>query len=266
MIETFRKLLRPQPARPLPAIPPGERIYAVGDVHGCLDLFEALIAAIEQDDAARASAETTIVLLGDLVDRGEDSAGVVTAARALQARRKVRILLGNHEEMFLRCFDDLELLRHFLRFGGRETMLSYPVDVEEWNQSTLEEAQALMRAVVPQADRDYMAGFEDTIVSGDYLFVHAGIEPGKPLEEQSVSNLRWIREPFLSHEGDFGFTVVHGHTITDEPEIRTNRIGIDTGAYASGRLTALGLEGTKRWLIETAPDETGAIQVATRTV
>jgi serine/threonine protein phosphatase 1 len=264
MIETIRKLFRPQPARPLPAIPPGERIYAIGDVHGCLELFGALVAALEADDAARSGADTTIILLGDLVDRGDDSAGVIAAARNLQARRKVRILMGNHEEMFLRCFEDLELLRHFLRYGGRETILSYPVDARQWNQTTLEEAQALMNQIVPHEDRRFMASFEDTIVCGDYLFVHAGIEPGKPLEEQSVNSLRWIREPFLSHEGDLGHIVVHGHTITDDAVMRENRIGIDTGAYASGKLTALGLEGEARWLVEAVQDDFGDIAVQTR--
>src|SRR5690606_19746278 len=131
--------------RPLPAIPPGRRIYAVGDVHGRLDLFDALIAAIEADDAAAAPAETTVILLGDLVDRGSDSAGVVARARELCARRDVRILGGNHEEMFLRSFDDIEVFRHFLRHGGRETILSYGTDRQAFAAATLEEAQDMMR-------------------------------------------------------------------------------------------------------------------------
>ena len=233
-------------------MPPGERIYAVGDIHGRLDLFDALIAAIEADDASREAAMTTIVLLGDLVDRGPDSAGVIAAARDLAARRRVRILCGNHEEMFLRCFDDLEILRAFLRYGGRETILSYPLDLAQWNAATLDEAQVMMRDVVPAADLDFIRSFEDCIVIGDYCFVHAGVRPDVVIEEQSLDDLRWIREPFLSHSGDYGFVVVHGHTITDEPVIRSNRIGIDTGAYASGRLTALGLEGDARWLLATS--------------
>ncbi len=261
MANTLRKLFRPKPAVPLPAIPPGERVYAVGDIHGRRDLFDALIAAIESDDGNRGPAATTVVLLGDLVDRGIDSAGVIAAARALGERRKVRIVTGNHEEMFLQCFDDLDLLRHFLRFGGRETILSYPVDHRQWNAASLEEAQQLMREVVPARDIAFLCGFEDIIVIGDYLFVHAGIAPGIPVEQQRASDLRWIREPFLSHGEDHDFVVVHGHTITELPVIRHNRIGIDTGAYASGRLTALGLEGTERWLIETREDE-GVISIA----
>ena len=255
MIDALRKLLRPRAAQPVPSVPAGERVYAVGDVHGRSDLFLPLIDAIEADDRSRGPANTTIILLGDLIDRGADSAGVVAAARALAARRKVRILCGNHEEVFLRCFEDLELLRQFLRFGGRETVLSYPVDMARWNSATHKEAQELMRAAVPEEDLAFIRDFEDSICMGDYLFVHAGIAPGTPVAQQTQQNLRWIREPFLSHGGDHGYVVVHGHTIAPEPVIRRNRIGIDTGAYATGRLTALGLEGTGRWLIEACGDE-----------
>lgn len=254
MIDTLRKILRKQPGRPLPAIPAGERVYAVGDIHGCRDLFDALIAAVETDDVQRGPADTTIILLGDLIDRGPDSAGVVAAARALAERRKLRILCGNHEEMFLRSFADVEVLRGFLRFGGRETVLSYPIAASAWNAATIDEAQQLMRGAVLAGDVAFIETFEDLIVCGDYLFVHAGIDPGVPLELQKSGKLRWIREPFLSHMGDLGHVVVHGHTIEDEPVLRRNRIGIDTGAYASGRLTALALEGTQRWLIQACED------------
>ena len=263
MFESLRKLFRPQAATPPPSVPVGTRVYAVGDVHGRRDLFDALIAAIEADDAARAPAQTIIVLLGDLVDRGPDSAGVIAAARALMARRKVRILCGNHEEMFLRSFDDPETLRHFLRYGGRETVLSYPLDQARWNAASLEEAQVMMRETVPSDDLSFIRGFEDQVVIGDYCFVHAGIAPGVPIEEQSASDMRWIREPFLSHSGDHGFVIVHGHTIADAPVIRRNRIGIDTGAYSSNRLTALALEGERRWLISTnVVDDMVACQTA----
>lgn len=257
MLNRLRQIFRSAPERALPAIGPGQRVYAIGDIHGRLDLFEALVAAVEADDAARGAADTTIVLLGDLVDRGPDSAGVIAAARALQARRKVRILAGNHEEMFLGSLEKLETLRAFLRYGGRETVLSYPVDPEAYHEMTLEEAQALFRQVVPAQDVAFLRSFEDQIAIGDYLFVHAGIMPEVPLGEQKTETLRWIREPFLSFKGDFGPVVVHGHTIIEEAQVLPNRIGIDTGAFASGRLTALGLEGTSRWLIETQSDESG---------
>ena len=217
----------------------------------------ALISAIDADDAASAPAETSVVLLGDLVDRGSDSAGVVAAARAWAARRRLRWLVGNHEECFLAALDSEEALRAFLRIGGRETVLSYPVDAAAFARADLAASTTLLRAAVPPDDLAFLRSGEDRIVIGDYLFVHAGIKPGQPIEEQTRSTLRWIREPFLSYGGWHDHVVIHGHTIVAEPEILHNRIGIDTGAYMSGRLTALGLEGEERWLIETHEQASG---------
>ncbi len=264
MLKSLRSLFGPQPSGPAPAIPAGQRVYAVGDVHGRLDLFEALVAAIEADDAERGAATSTIVLLGDLIDRGPDSAGVVRAARDLAARRAVRILMGNHEEMMLDALDSEDVLKHFLRFGGRETVLSYPVDPDAYHQAEIAETQDLMRAAVPQDDIAFLRSFEDQVLIGDYLFVHAGIRPDVALDQQRRADLRWIREPFLSHGASFGPVVVHGHTIFDRVDFKPNRIGIDTGAYRTGRLTALGLEGTSRWLIEAVSDEQGAVSAALR--
>ena len=244
-----------------PSVPGGQRVYAVGDIHGRDDLFEALIDAIEDDIAASDPAEVTVILLGDLVDRGPDSAGVIKRARKWQKRRDVRILYGNHEEMFVNSFEDVDTLRHFLRHGGRETLMSYGITRKDISQSSLEEAQALMVETVPQKHREFMQSFEDMIAIGDYLFVHAGIDPGVALDKQKARHLRWIREPFLSHEEDFGCMVVHGHTITDEPDEMNNRIGVDTGAYASGRLTALVLEGKKRRYIVAAEKKKGGIRI-----
>lgn len=264
MLKSIRRLFeREEIAQPRAEVPAGQRVYAVGDIHGRLDLFEALIAAIEADDAAGGPAATTVVLLGDLVDRGPESAGVIARAREWQSRRPVRILAGNHEEMFLSSFDQAETLRHFLRFGGKETVLSYGIDRQAYQVASVEEVQEMMRAAVPAEDRAFLESFEDMIAIGDYLFVHAGVAPGVPLDEQSVSDLRWIREPFLSHPAPHGAVIVHGHTIREEPEDRGNRIGIDTGAYNFGRLTALVLEGTERRYLE-AVDEDGAITAAAR--
>lgn len=265
MISFIRKLFRAAPAGPRPAVPGGERVYAIGDIHGRSDLFAALIVAIDADDAAREAGETTVILLGDLVDRGPDSAGVIALARGWQARRRVRILTGNHEEVFLGSFDRIEVLRHLLRYGGRETLLSYPIDPEEYLRADLAETQELMRAAVPAEDLAFLRSFEDYIGIGDYLFVHAGIRPNVALEDQSLQDLRWIRQPFLDWPDSLGQVVVHGHTISTQAEFRHNRIGIDTGAYASGRLTALGLEETNRWLIE-ASDNVGVIHTEQRSI
>jgi serine/threonine protein phosphatase 1 len=238
------------PAATAPAIPAGQRVYAIGDVHGRADLMRLMIDRIEADDAARSPAQTTVILLGDLVDRGPDSAGVIALARDWGTRRQVRYLMGNHEEMFLQARSNPEVLRHFLRYGGRATLLSYPIAREEYDRASLEQVQALMHARVPAADYAFMEAMEALIEIGDYVFVHAGIRPGVPLDQQAVSDLRWIRSEFLDSEEPRGFAVVHGHTITPEPEILVRRIGIDTGAFASGRLTAIALEGTARHLIE----------------
>lgn len=265
MIEAIRKLLFNAPAdeEGLPTVPRGERVYAVGDVHGRLDLFEAMRDAIEAEIAATPRLVPIVILLGDLVDRGPDSAGVLRAAREWSERRRLHILFGNHEEMFLRSFGDADVLRQFLRHGGRETLLSYGIPRKAYSSATLSEIQQLARRAVPIEDLEFMARFEDMIAVGDYLFVHAGISPGVPLEEQKTTDLRWIREPFLSHGDDHGRVVVHGHTITGDPVLRANRIGIDTGAYDSGRLTALVLEGTGRRFLETV-EKNGRIKVSSR--
>lgn len=261
MLKKLRSLLSGQPDAPaiVPTIPVGQRIYAIGDIHGRLDLFDDLIARIEADDAARESARTTVILLGDLVDRGPDSAGVVRRARDWATTREVRAIAGNHEEMFLGSFDRDDTLRHFLRHGGRETLLSY-MDYDTYARTTIEELRAMLPDVVPDEDVAYMRAMEDAIRVGDYLFVHAGIRPGVPIEEQQTSDLRWIRREFIEDRGPRDFVVVHGHTIADEPELRPTRIGIDTGAFASGRLTAIGLEGTARWLLcaERLPEDQAA--------
>ena len=262
MFQVLRQIFTRDDDATLPAVPAGERVYAVGDIHGRLDLFAALVEAIDQDDAARAPAKTTVILLGDLVDRGPDSAGVIALAREWQQRRKVRILHGNHEEMFVRSFRDMETFRHFLRHGGRETVLSYGVDRARFIPATIEEAHAMMCEAVPVEDIEYLKGFEDMIEVGDYLFVHAGIDPRVAIEEQKRHDLRWIREPFLSHLEPHGPVVVHGHTICELPEDCGNRIGIDTGAFMSGRLTTLVLEGTSRRYLEAAEAEHGAVVVA----
>lgn len=232
-------------------IPRGERVYAVGDVHGRLDLLLDLVRQIEVDNDARGEAGTTIVFLGDLIDRGPDSAGVIDAVLDLSRRRSVRVLCGNHEEMFLGALESDDVLRQFLRFGGRETVLSYGVDESEYAELELSELRRRLPDLVPAEHLEFLRNLEDWVRIGDYLFVHAGVRPGLPLALQSKSDLRWIREPFLGSAVAGPECVVHGHSVFDAPRERAGRIGIDTGAYQSGRLTALGLEGGERWYIST---------------
>ncbi|MGX7952784.1 metallophosphoesterase family protein [Tsuneonella sp. HG249] len=259
VLDALRQLFRNAPPPSAHAVPKGARFYVVGDVHGRLDLFEALIDAIETDDRSSGPANTTIVLLGDLVDRGPDSAGVITRAIRWHRERSVVLLAGNHEEMFLDSFEDTGVLRHFLRHGGRQTILSYGIPRQDYDGASLEELQVMMRTAVPAEHIAFLAEAKDYLEAGDYLFVHAGIVPDVALEEQARHHLRWIRDPFLDHAAPHSHMVIHGHTITDGVEMRSNRIGIDTGAYRSGKLTALVLERTGRRVIQTAESSDGIV-------
>jgi serine/threonine protein phosphatase 1 len=228
------------------------RVYAVGDIHGRRDLLDRLLAMIGEDDSRRAPAKTQLIFLGDLVDRGPDSRGVVERLLALREERPIRLLMGNHEEVFLRALaGDMKALRFLIRIGGRETLLSYGISEEEYRGLDYEQLMTLMRRNVPAEHVAFMAAFEKWIELGDYLFVHAGLRPGVALKDQAASDLCWIRDDFLNHRESFGRIVVHGHSITDDIDERHNRIGIDTGAFASGKLTAIGLEGGERWFLAT---------------
>jgi serine/threonine protein phosphatase 1 len=231
----------------------GKRAYAIGDVHGRLDLLEAILGKIEADNRARPSKRTFVVLLGDLIDRGPASAGVIERLRTWQPDGiKPVFLAGNHEEVMLNVLAGKEdILPSWLKFGGAECLESYGVDVDALKRLDEASAIAKVRAAVPRAHRDFLETFGDTFRFGDYLFVHAGIRPGVAVEEQHTKDLRWIREPFLGDAKEHGFVVVHGHTIRDCIEERPNRIGIDTGAYQSGNLTAIGIEDDRRWFLST---------------
>lgn len=252
------RLFRSRGARSvaLPAVPEGERVYAIGDVHGCLDLLDSLLDRIAADDAVRAPAQTRIILLGDLVDRGPHSAQVID--RLLRLRRQApttRFLMGNHEEVMLLALEgDLEALRLFARIGGRETILSYGVDRSAYDAADYEELLVLMREHVPAAHVDFLRTMEAMVIAGDYAFVHAGVRPDVPLDQQKTSDLRWIRGRFLDHGTALEKMVVHGHSISVEVQQLPHRIGIDTGAFSSGRLSAMGFDGTERWVLQAEKD------------
>ena len=236
----------------LPSVPGGYRLYAVGDVHGREDLLVDLLGKIEADQKMRGPAKCVLVFLGDLIDRGPYSAQVVERLRTLsiQSSRLV-FLAGNHEEVLLRIVGgNAGLLTDWLKFGGAECLRSYGADPDQIRRLSPRKAVEAVRSAIPFEHVEFLQSFDDTFRAGDFLFVHAGIRPGLPLTEQAPSDLRWIREPFLSDPSDHGFVIVHGHTIRQQVEERINRIGIDTGAYRFGVLTALGLEGTSRWFLQ----------------
>jgi serine/threonine protein phosphatase 1 len=251
----FSKLFGGVSDEPPPRGAEGYRAYAVGDVHGRLDLLDQLIARIEADIAQRAPSMNYVIFLGDLIDRGPQSRGVVERLRTWQPNDATPIFLcGNHEEVMMRVLaGEPTILSDWLRFGGAECLASYglsPATIKEMDEP---EAVAAIRTAIPAEHQEFLATFSDTFRFGDYLFVHAGIRPGVDLMRQSKTDMRWIREQFLDDPSNHGFVVVHGHTISNGIVERPNRIGVDTGAYLTGRLTAIAVEGAARWFLDTAP-------------
>jgi serine/threonine protein phosphatase 1 len=242
-----------------PSTPRGHRAYAVGDVHGRLDLLNELLDAIERDLAARPPRKTLLIFLGDLIDRGPDSKAVVERLRTYRNPLvKTYFLAGNHEEVLLRLLaGERGILASWLKYGGSEFLASYGIDPRSLAARSERSALAEFQEAVPSEHARFIGSFADTLSFGDYLFVHAGIRPGLDLSLQSQTDLRWIRSPFLEDESDHGRIVVHGHSISDGVEWRSNRIGIDTGAYRTGVLTALALEGEQRWILDTVQREVG---------
>jgi serine/threonine protein phosphatase 1 len=220
------------------SLPPGQRVYAVGDVHGCLDRLTALHEQIADDIAARPTPNPLLVHLGDYVDRGPDSAAVVALLAAGPPLADVPTvnIMGNHEFMMLAALvsGDGEAIPLWLANGGADSLLSWGVprsaQPSEWPARLPPPHLIFLRDLAPRHR------------AGGYLFVHAGIRPGIPLDLQSRHDLMWIREPFLSSQQDYGIVVVHGHTPKQEPVVRPNRIGIDTGAVMGGVLTCAVLE------------------------
>jgi serine/threonine protein phosphatase 1 len=247
----LKRLLGIASSRNGPSGPPNSRAYAIGDVHGRLDLLQNLIGQIERDNTRRGPAKTYLVLLGDLVDRGPDSCGVIEhLLRHRPSFARPIYIKGNHEEFFLSVLGgDDDVIRHWLVYGGYECAESYGVGRGWTLNATPHEIGDRLRTSVPAEHRRFLDEMADSFRFGDYFFVHAGIRPGIPLAEQSSKDLRWIREGFLDDRTDHGLVVVHGHTIVAEPEQHPNRIALDTGAYKSGVLTAIGLEGQERWFI-----------------
>lgn len=239
--------------------PRGHRAYAVGDVHGRLDLLESLLDRIEADVRGRPKRKTSIVFLGDLIDRGPSSAGVIERLRTFQPAFATPVfLMGNHEEVLLRILGgEASLIPSWLRFGGVETLASYGLDAGDLACTTAADAVAKVRQAIPEDHSAFIATFADTVSFGDYLFVHAGIRPGVELSEQSRTDLRWIRDPFLEDQTERDYVVVHGHTIRNDVEITCNRIGIDTGAFHTGVLTALAIDGDDRWFLQTGVKKVG---------
>ena len=237
-----------------PAAPAGTRLYAIGDIHGRIDLLRAISHLVLDDASRRKAPRNVAIYLGDYVDRGAESRAVLEAlvAEPLPGFESHH-LKGNHEDCMLRFLSDIAVGPTWLNFGGRETLRSYGVDPPDAYAPTAEllRAQRELNRRLPQAHADFLRGLPTSHAEGDYFFAHAGVKPGVPLDRQSDDDLMWIRDEFLRSQDSFGRIVVHGHSISREPDVRRNRIGIDTGAYASNRLTALVVEGTDWSFLQT---------------
>jgi serine/threonine protein phosphatase 1 len=232
-----------------PSAPPGSVIYAIGDIHGESGKLDLLHSMIRADARSRQATRKVAIYLGDYVDRGPDCAGVVERLTGdpLPGFETV-FLKGNHEEFMLHFLDTGDTASGWFHNGGLNTLESYRVEMSGrflWRQDSTE-LQEQLREKLPEKHRKFLEQLDLYHIEGGYLFVHAGIRPGRALEDQTSADMLWIRNRFLDSEENHGFMVVHGHTPCDSPEIRPNRIGIDTGAVYGGKLTALVLEGESR--------------------
>lgn len=263
----LNRLLRPRAdpqVRAPPRAPERQVVVAIGDIHGRADLLARLLQEISLDPAVGAGA-ATLVFVGDYVDRGPDSRGVVDQLLSLRGRGlgEVVFLRGNHDRMLLDFLADPATGSGWMSVGGGATLTSYGLappgpsaEPAAWAQTAQAFAQAL-----PPAHRVFLEGLRLFYRAGDYVFVHAGVRPGRALEEQTARDLLWIRQGFLNDRRALPWTVVHGHTPSESVHADLRRIGIDTGAYATGVLTALRLEGAARELLQTQRAADGSLAV-----
>ncbi len=237
-----------------PSVPAGQRVYAIGDIHGRADLLDQLLSSIEADAAASPDYKSVIVFLGDYVDRGLQSKEVLDRLSSGMPRQFETVFLkGNHEEAVLHFLEDAQFANTWKYYGGLETLHSYGVTEISLSDDPLnfENARVKFDQVLPYSHKLFLAGLQSSYTLGDYFFAHAGIRPGVPLSRQLDEDLLWIRSGFIDYDGLLPAFVVHGHTPSTKVETRHNRIGIDTGAYMSGVLTCLVLEGSGRRVIQT---------------
>jgi serine/threonine protein phosphatase 1 len=235
-----------------PSLPTAERIYAVGDIHGRLDLLDHLLARIDADIASRPTSRPVCVFLGDYIDRGSWSRQTIDRLIELSQMQQCVFLKGNHELIALKCLSDRNLFDQWMRLGGIETLMSYGIAPGQIaSGKPIAELQGAFHHALPQAHFRFFRDLQPSFTCGDFFFAHAGVKPGVELSRQMESDLLWIRDEFLTSKEDFGKIIIHGHTPTREVDVAPNRINIDTGAFATGRLTCLVIEKETLSVIDT---------------
>lgn len=234
-------------------LPEGRRIYAIGDVHGRLDLLEQLVDLIARDDADRHTAKTSIVLLGDLINKGPDTRGVLEfVANWPRAHIDLLVLKGNHEHVLLGALaGNRDMSRAFHDMGGRETVLSYGVAISDYASWTIDELPQHLDRIIPAQHLTLLTNAPLAWTCGDYRFAHAGWQDGLDLPAQSEFDLLWRRTAFKPATPASRAVLVHGHANMDKPVNKRHSICVDTTAHASNRLTAVALEGATRRFLET---------------
>jgi serine/threonine protein phosphatase 1 len=221
----------------------GKRIYAVGDIHGRADLLAALLTRIDDDLKAHPANDSLQLFVGDYIDRGPSSREVIELLLERVQHHNVVLLKGNHEDCILRFLDDPSVLADWHRIGGLNTVISYGITPTRWSDPRSQHEIAIaLKDSLPESHWSFLESLVLSYTCGDFFFVHAGVRPGIPINAQRERDLLWIRDEFLLCEEDFGKIVVHGHTPAAKPDVRSNRINIDTGAYATGHLTCLVLD------------------------
>ena len=236
-----------------PSLPTGVRIYAVGDIHGCLDLLNDLLARINDDMASRPAVRPLSIFLGDYIDRGPSSRETIDRLIEHAAASESVFLKGNHEQIAISCLRDRGLFERWMRLGGLETLLSYGITAgAPYDDRQIVRLQAAFHDALPQSHFRFFRDLQSSFGCGDYFFAHAGVRPDIPLASQKESDLLWIRQEFLSSHNDFGKIIIHGHTPARDIEVGPNRVNVDTGAFATGRLTCLVIDESSLSLIDTS--------------
>lgn len=254
MLSKLFRSRTPVAAPALPAVPDGTVVWAIGDIHGRLDLLQPLVEAIAADLNGSTATRKVVIFLGDYIDRGQDSRDVLRLLAALSTVQGVewRFLKGNHEQAMLDFLADPSAGARWCEYGGDNALRSYGLRVPELahRAEAWARVSADLQHKLTDAETAFLEGLELSVTVGDYFFSHAGARPGVALDRQSPADLMWIRQPFLNSEAAFERVVVHGHTPTTRVHADRRRIGIDTKAYDSGILTALRLEGPDRSLLQ----------------